>query len=89
MIKTEPGNKMICVDGCTYEVEHTTGSSSEMIVVWDIHATLICDAEIDHNSESIAISYHYPLETVESSYSYYEYTTPDDLASWMVSTMPN
>ena len=86
----------VSVDGHKYEVEHTPASlgQPEWVVVWDCNTELVADAEVDHNCEHVEVDYHWRADPTgmeqraSYSYPYFEYTTPEELARWLVATHP-
>jgi hypothetical protein len=79
---------MITVDGCDYEVEHTSGITNyESIAVWTKDDELLADAVVHHGQEFVNVTYHHPEHGDWSTHiSYHEYTTPEELARWLVAT---
>ena len=74
----------ITVDGIKYDVDFNHGIINvDTLAVFDMDENLVGSAEIDHNAESIDIQRE---DGEEDSYNYHEYTTPEDLAEWIVST---
>jgi hypothetical protein len=74
----------IVVDGCDYTVEHTKYSSNqEDVFVRDINNVPVGSAEIYHDVEQVMVTYH---DNEPAYYSYFEYTTPVELAEWIVGT---
>lgn len=75
---------MIIVDGIQYQIDFNHGIINvDTLAVFDMDDNLVGSAEIDHNSESITIQRD---DGDEDSYNYHEYTTPENLAEWIIST---
>jgi len=74
-------------DGIDYVVQHETpfAGNPERVLVWAGDESLVATAIIDHNMEQIHVDYEgFGLES--ASYNYFEYSDPEELASWMVAT---
>jgi len=81
----------ITVDGHEYTVERNTRDGVETVTVTIGYGDVVATAEIVHNVELIAVAYECydsSEEILTSSYPYYEYTTAEALARWMVATHP-
>ena len=72
-------------DGIDYIVQHQVawGGQPERVLVWLGESALVATAVIDHNCEQIFVTIHGELDT-ETTANYFEYTDPEELASWMV-----
>ena len=86
----------ITVDGCDYTVNedssHKFGFNHDYISVIGEEGLVGCSM-IDHNSESIQVSYFVePGVEADVNYNYYEYLDDPNglhnLATWIVSTHP-
>ncbi|MBE0527258.1 MAG: hypothetical protein IH631_09965 [Candidatus Thorarchaeota archaeon] len=83
----------ISVDGHEYVMELDDRYGQNAVRVFQEPYGLIAEAEVDHNMEQICVDYsEYEGDSSDdvfhTTYSYWEYTTPEELAAWMVATHP-
>ena len=85
---------IITQDGVEYEVELSDQSLYNMmfVTIWALDESLVASAEINHNAESITVTYKCSDgDYVDGTYPYHEFASDDKenkLAQWLVATHP-